>query len=190
MSLFRYHSGVTQPLPYKIAVLCYLFDESGRVLLLHRRQEPNLDLYSPLGGKLMQAQGESPTACAVREIEEEAGLSVGVSDLHLTGIISEAGYGDASHWLMFLYEITHPVTVSRTEFREGRLEWHEPAEVMGLPIPDTDRHVIWPLFWRYRGRFFTAHIDCHGDELTWRLEQPASDAHRVFARCDSHPDGA
>ncbi len=33
------------PLPYKIAVLCYLFDEQGRVLLLHRKKQPNLDYW-------------------------------------------------------------------------------------------------------------------------------------------------
>lgn len=163
-------------LPYKIAVLCYLFDRQGRVLLLHRRNPPNEDLYSPIGGKLEQGHGESPTACAVREIHEEAGLTVTPAELHLTGIVSETAFGDETHWLMFLYEITHPVTVQRTEFREGRLEWHEPATISKLPLPDTDRLAIWPLFWRYRGQFFTAHIDCRGDRLQWRIEQPAPDA--------------
>lgn len=32
-------------LPYRIAVLCYLYDERGRVLLLHRRKSPNAGLY-------------------------------------------------------------------------------------------------------------------------------------------------
>lgn len=169
-----------EPLPYKIAVLCYLFDEAERVLLLHRRREPNVDLYSPIGGKLMQDRGESPTACALREIEEETGLEVGVRDLHLTGIISEAGYGDSDHWLMFLYEVVGPVTVDRSEFREGRLEWHEPCALTDLPIPETDRQVIWPLFWKYRRSFFSAHIECHGGKLAWRLEQPVVDAGESF----------
>ena len=43
---------MSAPLPYKIAVLCYLFDERGRVLLLYRRKPPNRDLYSSVGGKL------------------------------------------------------------------------------------------------------------------------------------------
>lgn len=164
-----------EPLPYQIAVLCYLFDAQGRVLLLHRRKPPNRDLYSPIGGKLEQDHGESPTACAVREIAEETGLHVRASDLHLTGIISEAGFDDRMHWLMFLYEVTHPVELAATEFDEGRLEWHDPATVGTLPIPDTDRRVIWPMFWRYRGHFFMAHIDCHAGKLAWRIEQPAAD---------------
>lgn len=167
---------MTDPLPYRIAVLCYLFDEQGRVLLLHRRKPPNRDLFSPIGGKLEQGVGESPTACAVREIEEEVGLTIGPDRLHLTGIVSECGYEDEVHWLMFLYEVTGPVCVERQEFDEGRLEWHDVENVGKLALPETDRRVIWPLFWRYRGQFFTAHIDCRDGALNARLEQPAADA--------------
>ena len=158
-------------LPYKIAALCYLFDRQGRVLLIHRRREPNLDLYSPIGGKLEQAIGESPTDCAVREIAEETGLAVEPQSLHLTGIISEAGYLGQMHWLMFLYEWTSPVTLEPREIDEGRLEWHDPATLSDLPIPETDREVIWPLFWKHRGEFFMAHIDCTGEKMTWQVQQ-------------------
>ncbi|WP_432798619.1 NUDIX hydrolase [Poriferisphaera sp. WC338] len=158
-------------LPYKIAVLCYLFDEDGQVLLLHRRRPPNQDLYSPVGGKLEQGIGESPTTCAVREIYEETGLTVTASDLHLTGIVSEAGFDDRMHWLMFLYEVTHPVKVTRTSFDEGTLEWHSREKIGKLPIPHTDRDVIWPQFWAHRGGFFMAHIDCHKGSTEFSLEQ-------------------
>ena len=158
-------------LPYKIAVLCYLFDAEGRVLLLHRRKPPNADLYSPIGGKLEQGDGESPTACAVREIAEETGLTVEAGDLHLTGMISEAAYEGQTHWLIFLYELTRPVEVKLVSFDEGTLEWHEPGSLGDLPIPETDRDILWPQFWAHRGRFFAGHIDCTGERLTWRLEQ-------------------
>lgn len=167
----------TPALPYRIAVLCYLFDGAGRVLLLHRRKPPNQHLYSPIGGKLDQVDGESPTACALREIEEEAGLVLSPGDLHLTGIVSERAFDDAMHWLMFLYEVTRPVDVAREVqrevFDEGRLEWHDREAIGKLPIPETDRRIIWPLFWRYRASFFCAHIECDGGNLRWRLEQPA-----------------
>jgi len=164
---------VEATLPYKIAVLCYLFDEKGRVLLLHRLREPNQDLYSPIGGKLHMEEGESPTACARREIREEAGVEVSEADLHLTGIVSEAGFEQQTHWLMFLYELTRPVRVERMTFDEGRLEWHALEAVKSLAIPETDRRVIWPLFREYRGRFFAAHIDCRDGGFRWWLQQPA-----------------
>lgn len=165
-------------LPYKIAVLCYLFDARGRVLLLHRHRPPNRHLYSPVGGKLEQAVGESPTACAVREIREETGLSIEPADLHLTGIVSETAFAGDTHWLMFLYELNRPVELASLECDEGNLGWYTPEAVAKLEIPDTDRQVIWPLFWRFRGRFFAVHIDCTGKELAWRVEQPAESAAR------------
>ena len=160
------------PLPYMIAALCYLFDAEGRLLLLHRQKPPNQDLYSPIGGKLNQQIGESPGDCALREIHEEAGLHLNHEDLHLTGVVSEAGYADQMHWLMFLYEVTRPVRVDRTDFAEGRLEWHNVKNIPQLAIPETDRQVIWPLFCQYRRRFFVAHIDCTNGQLSWRLQQP------------------
>lgn len=169
-------------LPYKIAVLCYLFDDAGRVLLLHRRKPPNRDLYSPVGGKLETAVGESPTTCAAREIHEETGLAVPIPRLHLTGIVSETAYRNESHWLMFLYEVTQPVRVERSTFDEGTLEWFRPEAIGNLPIPDSDRLVIWPMFWRYRGRFFCAHLDCHADGFDADLQQPAPDAGPLVRR--------
>ena len=157
-------------LPYRIAVLCYLFDERDRVLLLHRRRPPNRDLYSPVGGKLDLARGESPSSCAVREIAEETGVEVSSQRLHLTGIVSETNYAEAN-WLMFLYEVVGPVCVGRRACAEGQLQWHDRDEIERLDLPPTDRQVIWPLFWRYRGRFFMVHIDCTDGQMTWRQEQ-------------------
>ena len=159
-------------LPYLIAALCYLFDAQGRLLLLHRQKPPNQDLYSPIGGKLNQQIGESPGDCALREIYEEAGVRLKHEDLHLTGVVSESGYADEMHWLMFLYEVTRPVRVERTDFAEGKLEWHPVEEIPRLAIPATDREVIWPLFCKYRHRFFAVHIDCANGKLSWQLQQP------------------
>ncbi|MFI4860226.1 MAG: NUDIX hydrolase [Phycisphaerales bacterium JB063] len=163
------------PLPYKIAALCFLFDEQGRTLLLHRAKPPNLDLYSPIGGKLEQATGESPTQCAQREIFEETGIDVDLEDLHLTGIVSEQAFEGKGHWLMFLYEVTRPVTLApeREVFDEGRLEWHASEALPGLAIPESDRDVIWPMFWKHRGGFFAAHLDCRSSPIAWSLEQSA-----------------
>jgi 8-oxo-dGTP diphosphatase len=165
-------SGV---LPYQIAVLCYLYDEAGRLLLLHRVRPPNKDLYSPIGGKLHMEAGESPLSCALREIREEVDLDLAPADLHLTGLITETGFNDQTHWLMFLYEVRRPVTVQRMQFGEGRLEWHTFEDIQKLPIPETDRTVIYPLLKRFHDRFFHAHIDCRNGACHWRLEHPTDE---------------
>ncbi len=162
----------TPPIPYKIAVLCYLYDAQGRLLLLHRAQEPNKGLYSPIGGKLHMSEGESPAACALREIREEVELEIDPADLHLTGLVSETAFNNTTHWLMFLYEVRKPVTVQRMTFREGTLEWHAWDAVETLQIPETDRRVIYPLMRKYHDRFFHVHIDCRNGGFVWRLEHP------------------
>src|ERR1051325_10937714 len=98
------------PLPYKIATLLYCFNEHDEVLLLERAQEPNKGLWSPCGGKLHTEEGESPYACACRKDQDEMGVTLSATDLHLTALVSEHGYQGQSHWLMFLFEVLPRLT--------------------------------------------------------------------------------
>lgn len=164
------------PLPYKLACLCDLRDEQGRILLLRRKKAPNLGLLSPIGGKLDMDTGESPAQCAQREIEEEAGIHVEIENLHLGGLIAETAFEGAGHWLMFYYRVQRPVRVELQEIREGTLEWFHPHELDSLPLPETDRRVIWPMIRRSENRagskgFFSVHIDCTGPDIRWTVEQ-------------------
>jgi 8-oxo-dGTP diphosphatase len=163
---------MSDPLPHRIAVLCYLFDVDGHLLLLHRSQKPNAGMYSPIGGKLDIAGGEGPHACAMREIREETGIELGQDDLRLMGIVSERAYEGEAHWLIFLFEVPEPIAhgaLKWSEFSEGRLEWKRTADVDGLPIPTTDREVMWPLVQAHRGGFFTVHIDWSDAGITWKV---------------------
>ena len=159
-------------LPYKISTLLYCFNERDEVLLLERRKEPNLGLWSPCGGKLKIEIGESPYACACREAEEEIGLRILPADLHLTGIVSEHGYLGQSHWLMFLFEVKRKLAKLPPSHNEGRFEFFSADALNKLSLPQTDREQIWPLFWRHRGLFFAAHCHCHADSRNdWTLEE-------------------
>lgn len=159
-------------MPYKISTLLYGFNEQDDVLLLERAQEPNLGLWSPAGGKLHTETGESPYACACREAQEELGLSLSPSDLHLTGIVSEHGYQGQSHWLMFLFEIKPRLVVLPPAHREGRFDFFPRQALTGLNLPQTDRERIWPWFWLHRGGFFAAHCHCHSEgTYQWTLEE-------------------
>jgi 8-oxo-dGTP diphosphatase len=159
-------------LPYQVATLLYCFSERDEVLLLERAQEPNLGFWSPCGGKLHQQEGESPYACACREAQEELGLTLAASDLHLTGIVSEHGYQGQSHWLMFLFEVRRRLTDLPPAHREGRFQFFPKETLPMLKLPQTDLEQIWPWFWQHRGGFFAAHCRCGPDAKNeWRLEE-------------------
>jgi len=159
-------------LPYQVATLLYCFNQADEVLLLERAQEPNLGFWSPCGGKLHQHEGESPYACACREAQEELGLTLAVSDLHLTGLVSEDGYQGQSHWLMFLFEVKPRLTHVPPLHREGRFQFFPRATLAHLNIPQTDLEQIWPWFWQHRGSFFAAHCHCRTDGTNeWTLEE-------------------
>ncbi len=165
-------------LPYKLACLCDLRDKDGRLLLLHRNKEPNKGLCSPIGGKLEMALGESPTQCAQREIKEEAGIDVGIDDIRLVGLISEKAFEAKTHWLLFYFRVMTPVEVVDGHMDEGELRWHTLDELDSLPVPNTDREIIWPMVRKHEHSgsdggpgFFAIHIDCTGESLSWSIEQ-------------------
>jgi len=157
--------------PYKIAVLCELRNSKGELLLLHRAKDPNKGMYSPIGGKLDTASGESPTRCAQREIHEEAGVLIPMERLALAAMISEHGYENQTNWLLFYFRVRGPVDFPAFDMNEGRLEWHPPEALDRLQVPETDRKIIWPLVKKHEGGFFAVHIECEHGELKWTVEQ-------------------
>ena len=163
-------------LPYRLACLCDLRDADGRILLLRRTRSPNQGLVSPIGGKLDVVSGESPAQCAQREIREEAGLEIPIERLRLLGLISEQAYEGRGHWLLFFFRVLGAVELAPRDIPEGRLEWFHPHELGALPLPESDREVIWPLVQAHepdgaaRG-VFTVHIDCRQQPMRWTVEQ-------------------
>ncbi|MGC9260039.1 MAG: NUDIX hydrolase [Phycisphaerae bacterium] len=165
-------------LPYKIATLVYIFDDCGNTLLLHRKKTPNQGLYSPIGGKLEQAIGESPYQCAMREVEEEIGLSLDYTDIRLCGIVAEKAYEGATHWLMFCFEVTRGITLTQREIPEGQLEWVPISAVQDRPIPESDRKAIWPMMLRHSAQILK-HQQCHANPDVFSLYLDCSMAGRM-----------
>ena len=157
--------------PYRIATLIYAFNAADEVLLLERSKQPNQGLWSPPGGKLEMASGESPHQCAARESREEIGISPEPEDFHLTGMISEHGYAGEAHWLMFLFELKPSLEKLPHPIHEGRFSFFQRNQIEDLPLPQTDREKIWPLFWQHRNGFFVAHCHCREAANHWTLEQ-------------------
>ncbi len=150
----------TPPLSYKIAVLVFLENLRGEHLLLLRAKPPNLGVWSPIGGKLETGIGESPYECAIRETHEEVGLEIATADLHLFAMIAEKAYEGQSHWLMFLFRCRKPLATLPPEISEGKFGFFNRDAVNALPLPETDRSALWPIYDRYRDRFVALRADC------------------------------
>jgi len=165
-------SAATAPLNYKLAVLVFLENAAGELLLILRNRPPNRGVWSPIGGKLEMETGESPFECAVRETREETGLAVAVADMHLFCIIAEKAYEGEAHWLMFLFRCRKPIAALPPTIDEGRFGFFSRAAVDALAIPETDRAALWPIWDRYRDRFVAMRADCApGQALHIEIEQ-------------------
>ena len=147
-------------LPFKISALIFTHNTQGQQLLIKRNKAPNRGCWSPIGGKLDMLAGESPYECARRETEEEIGLRLNDSDLHCFGYISEKSYEGAGHWLMFLFECKKVVNDLPIAIDEGHFKFFERAVIDKLPIPETDRKLLWPYYDQYKEGFIGLRADC------------------------------
>jgi len=166
-------------LAHKIAVLVFLENAAGEHLLLLRAKPPNLGSWSPIGGKLETATGESPFECAVRETREETGFAITGADLHLFAMIAEKAYEGHAHWLIFLFTCKRPIPGLPPDMAEGKFGFFSRAAIgTTLAIPETDRNALWPIYDRYRDRFVALKADCDpGSPVRVEIEQitPADD---------------
>lgn len=145
---------------YKIAVLVFIKNDKGEHLLLLRAKPPNLGTWSPIGGKLETAIGESPFECAVRETAEETGLRVSVADLHLFAMIAEKAYEGDAHWLLFLFDCRRPIATLPPAMNEGRFAFFTREAIDTLELPETDRAALWPLYDSHHNGFVALRADC------------------------------
>jgi len=160
------------PLPYKIAALVFLENPLGEHLLLLRAKPPNFGIWSPIGGKLETSLGESPFECAVRETREETGFEIATSDLHLFAMIAEKAYEGDTHWLMFLFRCKRPILALPEAISEGRFGFFSREAIDSLPVPETDRQALWPIYDRYREGFVALRADCApGEPIRVEVEQ-------------------
>ena len=162
---------MSHALPYKISVLVFIENTAGEQLLLLRAKQPNLGVWTPIGGKLEMATGESPFECAVRETAEETGLRVRQEDLHLFAMIAEKAYQGDTHWLMFLFRCKKPIAAQPPDIPEGKFGFFPREKIKALPIPETDKAALWPIFDQYRDGFVALKADCSSSPIKITIEQ-------------------
>ena len=151
---------MSEPLPFKISALVFIRNDAGHHLLIQRTKAPNLGCWSPIGGKLEMSRGESPYECARRETREEIGLSLRDADLHCFGYLSEKSYEGTGHWLMFLFNCNLTLAELPTAIDEGHFGFFTRQAIDQLPIPETDRTLLWPYFDSHAGGFIGLRADC------------------------------
>lgn len=141
----------------RIVTLVYVIDPERGVLLCKRRKPPNQGLYSPPGGKV--EPDESPKQCAIRELQEETALIADPAEAILLGLVTEIGYDDPDdQWIMFLYRVRKWSGRLQGDPADGEFSFVPLGEVMDLPIPRTDREILWQRV--MKGEFFDIMIDC------------------------------
>jgi 8-oxo-dGTP diphosphatase len=134
----------------KLATLCYVTKEN-KTLMLYRNKKQNdyhEGKWNGLGGKF--EIGETPEECAVREIKEEAGLTV--KSLKLKGFITFPLFDGKEDWYVFLFVIDK-FDGDLIDSPEGKLEWIDNNKLLELNLWDGDK-IFSP--WLFQEKFFSA----------------------------------
>ena len=146
----------------KNTTLCYIENDRGDYLMLHRvkkENDLNHDKWIGVGGKC--EEGESPEECLLREVQEETGLTL--TDYRYRGIVtfvSDTWEGEYMH-LFTAAGFTGTVR----ECDEGVLEWLHKDALAALPQWEGDK--IFLRLIHDPSPFFSLKLQYAGDTLTY-----------------------
>ena len=123
-----------------LVVACALIDRDGRVLLAKRPEGKSMGgLWEFPGGKV--ADGETPEAALVRELNEELGISTDTSCLSPIAFASESMNKNddrSDHLLMPLYACRKWQGIPVAHEHE-KLAWVKPTNFFDYEMPPADR---------------------------------------------------
>ncbi len=134
----------------KLATLCYVMHEN-KTLMIHRIKKQNdfhEGKWNGLGGKF--ELGESPEDCVIREIKEEAGLTL-INPV-MKGFITFPLFDGKDDWYVFLFT-ADKFTGELIDSPEGKLAWIDNDKLLDLNLWDGDKIFI---NWLFQEKYFSA----------------------------------
>lgn len=120
----------------KVATLVYVQD-GGATLMLHRIKKQgdiHAGKWNGLGGKV--EAGESPEACAIREVEEESGLRI--RKPLLKGVLTFPDFAKGEDWYAFVF-VAREFRGELIDSAEGALHWIPSDKLLALNLWEGDR---------------------------------------------------
>ena len=136
----------------KLATLCYVMDnKSNKTLMIHRVKKENdyhEGKWNGLGGKF--DEGEGPEDCVIREVKEEAGLTITNPRMH--GFISFPMFDKKEDWYVFIFT-AEEFSGELIDSHEGNLAWIPNEKLTKLNLWDGDKIF---LEWLFQDKFFSA----------------------------------
>ena len=143
----------------KLATLVYV-RRPGQTLMLHRVKKAgdiHRGKWNGLGGKF--EPGESPEACAIREVREEADLTI--RNPELRGLLTFPQFRPDEDWYAFVF-VTRDFSGALIDAPEGELAWIDDERLLDLPLWPGDRVFI-P--WLDQERFFSGRFFYENGDL-------------------------
>ena len=142
--------------------LCYIHNDRGQTLLIHRikkQNDLNHDKWIGVGGKFEDK--ESPEECLLREVKEETGLTL--TAYRYRGIVTFVSDEWETEYMHLFTADGFVGELSRCD--EGVLEWVDDDKVVALPTWEGDR--IFLRLLEQDAPFFSLKLVYEGDTVTY-----------------------
>jgi 8-oxo-dGTP diphosphatase len=130
---------INMTIHYKLYTVC-MIKEENRILLLNRQHDEYKGFIAP-GGRIEFT--ESPLEGAIREVNEETGLTV--RNLIFKGLAEYINPFNEERYMIFNYLTTDFEGELLEESPEGKAEWIDINKIESMPMQESFRRRI-PLF--------------------------------------------
>lgn len=115
-----------------------ILERDGRYLLIRRRNPPSADLFAFPGGRA--EPGETPGETALREFQEETGITAREPVLFATYDLEtrDAAGGLVSHFFLSVFRVIADGEVEAIAADDAtEAGWYTVDEIRRLPVPDS-----------------------------------------------------